>query len=433
MNRKELFKALILLKQEEVPFAVLPRERSLPVDGGKIYTVPGVRRCGKSTLMELAINELLKRGVTKQQILWVGFDDERLSGLTPENLNELLESYMELFPDIPLKEVYMFFDEIPLVPDWELFVLRVYKSYCKNLFICGSNARMLSREMKSCLRGWPLELECFPLNFKEFCSFKGITENLHQERTRAKIRHVFDDFLHFGGMPEVVLERDESTKTARLQTYFDTMLLRDFIEHWKITNPQVLRYFLKRVLGGLANPISVNAIANDIRSQGVKLTKDDLYVWLQNACDIYLLFKVPKFSRSILQEQNSLAKYYVIDNGLRNAVIPLQSDDAGKQLENTVFLELLQKRKPQERISYFQERQGCDFVISYDENVRQLIQVTWDLSDDKTRKREINGLLAASESTSCQNLMLLTYDTEEDLEINNRHIRILPVWKWCWQ
>ena len=128
--KKELFKSLIALKQSEIPFDVIERDLELPINRKKIITIPGVRRCGKSTMMEIAINHLVKDGVSKERILWLGFDDERLTDLSTDEFDEIISAYMELFPHIPIKDVYMFFDEIQLVKNWEYFVLRLYKSYC---------------------------------------------------------------------------------------------------------------------------------------------------------------------------------------------------------------------------------------------------------------------------------------------------------------
>ena len=329
----------------------------------------------------------------------------------------------------------MFFDELPLVKGWELFVLRVYKSYCKHIFICGSNAHTLSKEMKSELRGWPLEFETWPLSFIEFCAFKDIDLKTHLESKRAKVRLAFDEFNRMGGMPAVVLTDSRSLQYKRLQGYFDTMLLKDFIEHFGVKNPPVLRFFLKRVMAGIANPLSVNAIYGEIKSQGFKVAKDELYGWLQNACDIYLFLRVPKFSRSVAKQASAMAKYYVADNGLRNAVIPLQSDDDGKQLENTVFLELNRRRKGTETIAYYQGRGECDFVVCEDETVRQLVQVTWDMSatDERsraTRTREINGLVDAADALGCENLTIITHDEETTIKCQGHGIRVIPAWKW---
>ena len=432
---KEEIKAFIELKQSDMPFSVKDRAESLPLEGRDIITIPGVRRCGKSCRMEVAINALLKRGVARQNILWIGFDDERFAQMKDTELNLILESYRELYPDTDLKDVWMFFDELPLVQGWELFVLRVYKSYCRHIFICGSNAHTLSKEMKSELRGWPLEFETWPLSFVEFCTFRGVDLKSHLESKRAKVRLAFDEFNRMGGMPAVALTESRSLQYRRLQGYFDTMLLKDFVEHFGVRNPLVLRFFLKRVMAGIANPLSVNAIYGEVKAQGLKVSKDELYVWLQNACDIYLFIRVPKYSRSVAKQASAQAKYYVVDNGLRNAVIPLQSDDDGKQLENSVFLELNRRRKGMETISYYQERFGCDFVICADDEVHRLVQVTWDMSGEDersraTRKREIDGLLAAAEELGCKDLMIITHNEEAEIEELGHRIRIVPAWKW---
>ena len=164
--KKDVIKSLIAIKQSEIPFDVIGRDVTLPINRKKIITVPGVRRCGKSTLMEIAINELVENGVSAKRILWLGFDDERLKNMTSDELDDVIVSYMEMYPDILIKDVYMFFDEIQLIKDWEYFVLRVYKSYCKNIFVCGSNATMLSTELSSALRGYtPLASQLPPCNF----------------------------------------------------------------------------------------------------------------------------------------------------------------------------------------------------------------------------------------------------------------------------
>ena len=183
---KDVIKSLLAIKQNEIPFDVIDRDLILPVGRKKIITIPGVRRCGKSTLMEITINSLVKSGVPRENILWLGFDDERLINMTSEELDVVITSYMEMFPDTPIKDIYMFFDEIQLIKDWEYFVLRVYKSYCKNIYLCGSNATMLSTELSSALRGYPLEYKAYPLSFNEYCRFKGINTNSYLEQDKAK-------------------------------------------------------------------------------------------------------------------------------------------------------------------------------------------------------------------------------------------------------
>ena len=427
MSKKDIFKTLIAQKQSEMPFSVIDRDVSLPIDGNEIITIPGVRRCGKSTLMEIAINRLLANGVRKENILWIGFDDERIKYMTAEELDLVLQAYREMYPATELKDVWMFFDELPLVKDWEYFVLRLFKGSCKHIFICGSNASTLSVEMKSALRGWPHEIEVWPLSFREYLRFKGVDADSHLEQDKARVQVAFNEYNRLGGMPEPTLMPVLSEKYRKLQDYFDVMLLRDLVEHWQISKPQMVRYFLKRVMTSIASRLSVNAIYREIKASGRKVTKDDLYDWLAWAQSIYLVRKLDVYSRSVKSEISLPGKYYVIDNGLRSAVIPLQSDDDGKQLENTVYLELVRRKAHNEDLYYFSESGECDFVLSEGDEVKRLIQVTWDMSDTETRKREFSGLLEAAKATGCRDLTIVTRDEEGEEIHDGLTVRIVPV------
>ena len=427
MSKKDIFKTLIAQKQSEMPFSVIDRDVSLPIDGNEIITIPGVRRCGKSTLMEIAINRLLANGVRKENILWIGFDDERIKYMTAEELDLVLQAYREMYPATELKDVWMFFDELPLVKDWEYFVLRLFKGSCKHIFICGSNASTLSVEMKSALRGWPREVEVWPLSFREYLRFKGVDADSHLEQDKARVQVAFNEYNRLGGMPEPTLMPVLSEKYRKLQDYFDVMLLRDLVEHWQISKPQTVRYFLKRVMTTIANRLSVNAIYREIKASGRKVTKDDLYDWLAWAQSIYLVRKLDVYSRSVRSEISIPGKYYVIDNGLRSAVIPLQSDDDGKQLENTVYLELIRRKGHNAELSYFSGSGECDFVVSEGDEVKRLIQVTWEMSDAETRKREFSGILEAAKATGCRDLTIITRDEEGEEIRDGLNVKIVPV------
>lgn len=428
--RKDVIKSLIAIKQNEIPFDVIERDISLPINRKKIITVPGVRRCGKSTMMEIAINELVASGISPERILWLGFDDERLKNMNADELDDVIISYMEMYPNIPIKEIYMFFDEIQLIKDWEFFILRVFKSYCKNIYVCGSNATMLSTELSSALRGYPLEYETYPLSFHEYCRFKNIPTKGFLEQDKARLRTAFEAYNMESAFPEIVLTTSKSEQTKLLQGYFDTMLLKDLVEHYRISNIGVVRYFVKRIMANLTKPTSINAIYKDIKSQGLKVSKDDLYLWADYICDIFMFIRISRYDRSLIKEQKSLDKYYCIDNGLRGAVLMPQSNDNGKSLENIVLLQLNRTKQPSDKITYYQGDKECDFVLQRNENVIQLIQVTWDMTDENTRTREVNGILEASQVTGCNKLFILTKEEENLIEIEGKQIHVLPVWKW---
>ncbi len=414
-----------------MPFDVVERDMKLPLNRQKIITIPGVRRCGKSTMMELAINELLNNGVGKERILWIGFDDERLRSMTVDEFDEIITAYMEMFPDIDIHEVHMFFDEIQLIDSWELFVLRIYKSYCKNIYVCGSNATMLSKELKTALRGYPLEHNAYPLSFNEYCRFTNTCTSSFLEQDKARLRVAFERYVGGSAFPEIVLTKSRMEQLQMLHGYFDTMLLRDMVEHYKISNTTALRYFVKRVMANVTKPTSINSIYNDLRSNSVKINKDDLYKWIDYACDIFLFVRIHRYTRSLKKELAANDKYYPIDNGLRNSVLMPQSDELGKNLETAVMLELQRRLLPSEKITYYQGASECDFVVQQDETVKQLIQATWTMNDNDTRHREVSGLLEAAKETSCTRLLIVTFDEESTIHENGLTISVVPAWKWC--
>ena len=430
MTIKETIKSLIALKQQEIPVAYIPREVELPIEAKKIVTTVGVRRCGKSTLMELWIERLLNAGVDTRQIAWIGFDDERFDQMQISDFNSILEAYMEMFPDIPIKDAYFFFDEIQRIEGWELFVMRLFKHYSKHIFISGSNADMLSEELNTALRGWPLEYREYPLSFKEYCQFKEIPSDSFLEQDMAKVRMAFDAFVHEGGFPEVVLEPSRAMKDKLLQSYFNTMIFRDLIERYNLSNPERIKYLIKRLMAGITKPASINAIYNDMRSQGRKVTKDDLYDIADKTGNIFLLYKVTKFDLSFKKETSALPKYYCVDNGLRQSVIIPGRDDDGVLFENAVFLQLLRNLPEREKICYYLGDKECDFVIQTETAVRELIQACWDMKDKETRERELNGIREAASLTHCPNMTIVTRDQEEDVEDPLGTIHIVPAWKW---
>lgn len=428
MDFKSTFQSIIALHQEDFPFALCERETKLPVQSERIVTVTGIRRCGKSSLLGLAVNNLLQIGVPRERILMVGFDDERLMRLKPENLDEILMAYREMYPTQSLKDVYMFFDEIQLVEGWEMFVLRVYKNYCKNIFITGSTAKMLSGEIASALRGWPDEYREYTLNFQEYLNFKSVKANKYTESGAAILASEFRSYCREGGFPQVVLSEGKSEKIKVLQSYFNTMLFRDMIEHFHIASPsEVVRYFLKRVMSNLTKPTSINNIYNELKSQGLKVSKDSLYLWLDYACNIFLFYRVPKYTRSLVKERMVAAKYYVADVGLLNAVLLTQSEDEGKALENVVYLMIERTLGENGRVFYFAEGNECDFVVQHYDEVEQLIQVCWEL-DDKNMKREVDGLLTAAEVTHCKKCKIITYTQTNILHYKDTTIEVVPVW-----
>lgn len=429
MQLRSIFQSVIALHQEELPLRLKDRKQHLPINKDCIVTVTGIRRCGKSSLLSLTVNRLLQSGVRPEQILYIGFDDERFVSMQTADFDEILQAYREMYPTQPLKDVYMFFDEIQLIEGWELFVLRVFKNYCKHIYITGSTAKMLSGEMASALRGWPDEYREYPLSFDEYLDFKDVKANRFTEDGAAVLASEFKHYCKEGGFPQVVLADVATEKIKILQSYFNTMLFRDMIEHYGISaSPSVVRYFLKRVMNNITKPTSVNNIYNELKSQGMRVSKDSLYQWLDYACNIFLLRKVPKYTQSIVKQNLSPAKYYIADFAMRNAILLPQSDDEGKALENIVYMMLERDLGEEDQVFYFNETVECDFVVVKADHVEQLIQVCWQL-DDNNLSREVEGLVAASSYTGCKNCAIVTYNQQRTIDHDGLSIDVVPVWK----
>jgi predicted AAA+ superfamily ATPase len=375
-----------LLKQIVRDFHVSPlpalKRRSLqvPLGTGKIVTLVGVRRSGKTSYLFNLIEDILNKNVPMTSILYINFEDERLELKTGE-LDLLLQAYQELYPDIPLEGCYFFFDEIQNVPGWDTFVRRVYDRGTKNIFITGSNARFLSSEIATSLRGRTISYEVFPLSFREYLDFKGEKPDVNSSKSVARINHHLADYLRDGGFPEVI-GYDEALRNRVLQEYFNVMIYRDLVERFAIKNLPALKFFLKRILSSATKQVSVNNIFNELKSAGFKIGKNQLYENLESCVDIYLAQLLRKHTRSLVDRELGEKKVYAIDNGILNALDYKFSDDTGKALEQAVFLELERRGKD---IYFFKDKSECDFIVKEGLHIVEAIQVAAGINDEKTR------------------------------------------------
>jgi len=425
MIKKDLIKELIRDFQTRNLPKVNKRLVSLPFNPGKIVSITGVRRSGKTFLMYDLISDLTSKNIKKENIVYINFEDERLD-MDLADLDLIIQSYRELFPTIDLKNVYFFFDEIQNIQNWEKFVRRIDDSASQNIYITGSNAHFLSSEIATTLRGRSINYEVFPLTFKEYLDFLTIPYDLHDPTNKAKISNCFKNFLLEGGFPETVpLAKEIKTKT--LQEYFDVMLYRDMVERYHITNLPVLKYFIKRIFESITKPLSINKIYNELKSQGYKIGKNLLYDFIDEAESVYLALSLRKYSNSILKRELSEKKYYCIDNGLLNAITYYFTNDYGKLLENLIFLEL---KKGGKDISFLKNIKECDFLITEKEEIKSIIQVSYSLADHETKKREIEALCYVCKSLKKEEGLILTFDEQDIIIKNGIKISIMPAYKY---
>jgi len=421
---KELLKTILRDFHLSLPrLNVMPRDLQVPMRSGKIVSLIGPRRCGKTYYFYHLINQMLS-GVAKEQIIYINFEDERLE-LTSEKLHLIVDAYSELYPENMQKPLFFLFDEIQQIPGWERFVRRVYDTISKDIYITGSSAKLLDRELASSLRGRHIVYRLYPLSFKEYCFFKQVdASDLYATASKGLLSREFDRYVQFGGYPEIIAMEPELAQKA-LQSYFEVMLFRDIIERHRVTNVVALKQFLKKVFSNIANPFSVNKFFNELKSQGVAVSKNDVYQFLDYAADSLLIYTVNHYDSFMVKQQMASKKLYAVDTGLVNAITFRYSHDRGYLLENAVFVQL---KRATENVFFLKNKVECDFCTQA-KDATQVMQVCYSLQDSDARRRELNGLLNAMNRFGLQEGTILTWGEEETITVGSKIVEIKPAWK----
>ncbi len=405
---------------------VFTRELALPINSGKVISLIGPRRSGKSFYFLHLMRELVRSGVSQKRILYLNFEDERLN-LKAADLDLVLQAYLELYPDIKWRDCYFFFDEIQNIEHWEKFARRCYDTITKNIYLTGSNSNLLSQEIATAMRGRTLTYEILPLSFPEFLHFKKVDGKKQGTAALARMRKLFREYLMEGGYPEVALLAD-SLKVQALQEYFDVMTYRDLVERYEFTNLTVIKYFLKRIASSTGSYLSLNKIYNELRSLNYKLDKNFLYELNEATKAVYLSLPISKFDFSELKRTNSDKKTYFIDNGLLNAITFKFSQDFGKMLENMVYLEFRRQKK---NVFYFKDVKECDFVL-YQENKKPLlVQVCFDLADPDTYSREIASLVYCCKKIKSNMGVVISMASQETKVVDGIKIKFIDAMEFC--
>lgn len=381
------------------------------INGNEIVVISGIRRCGKSTLLHQIRNS------RDEKAFFMNFDDDRLIQFKVEDFQMLLELFIELFS--PQKTLY--FDEIQNIEGWEIFVRRVH-DYGYKVFVTGSNATMLSRELGTRLSGRFVLHELFPFSFKEYLTFKGFEiqdASMFSTEVRAQLQMHFNDFFIFGGFPVYIRNHNPEY----LKMLYDSILFRDVLVRNNLTNEKEMQELVYFLVSNIAKQSSYNALSKIIGISNPTTIKN-YTSFLQNA---YMLFVTNKYDVSLKKQIQNPKKFYFIDNALVKTLGFYFSDDTGRLLENLVFIELLRRKQ---EVFYHSNQKECDFVIRSGNSIKLAIQVTHSMSDINTRQREINGLLEAMEQYNLVSGLIITTDEEENITMNEKQISVLPAWKW---
>lgn len=417
---KDVLKRLITDFHERPLPELIPRDLEIPLGVGKIISLIGVRRCGKTSILFETIRKL-RNQVPPHRIVYLNFEDDRLFGLQLQDLNQVLESYYELYPQEIGQPIWWFFDEIQDIPDWERFVRRMDDTEAGHIFITGSSSKLLSSEIATSLRGRTIAYEVFPFSFAEYLRATDTRVNLHSTNSIRRIRHHFSHYLIHGGFAETFLQSDDVARRI-LTDYLDLVIYRDLIERYNVNNRTVLKHLIRHLFANPATLVSINKLYNQFKSQGFRLSKDTLFDYLDHLSDAYAVFSVPILRRSVHDQQRNPKKSYIIDNSYKKLFDAFTSRDTSKLYENLVFLQL---RRQTSNIHYFKEKYEVDFVAD-----NQLINVTQSLNDPQTRDREIRSLQEAMQALNSKKATLITEESEETLNLPQGRIQLIPLWKW---
>lgn len=415
---KNIFKQIISDFHENPIRQAKKRNLNIPLNTKKIISIIWPRRAGKSFFLFSLMNDLIKSWIEKTDIVYLNFEDERIS-IEWENLQVIIDAYLELYNNKNLQKTYFFFDEIQNINGWEKFIRRIYNEWIENIFITGSNAKLLSKEIATSLRWRSLSFEVLPLSFKEFLAFKWEKLNTNSTKNKAKISILQTEYLKWWWFPEII-DFGEDLKVKTLQEYFDVMLYNDIVDRYKIKDTILLKEFIKQIIQTTTKEYSINRIWNILKSKWFKFDKNILYDFLSYLETIYFWKSVAKYEYALSKQ--TLKKFYLFDNGYLNGLSFNFSDNFWKLLENAVFTELY--RRFWEEIFFLKNWNETDFVINSKEKV--IFQVCYNLND-KNEKREFVWCETAMEKFSLKMAYIITIEQEREIKLKNGNIiKILP-------
>ena len=411
MISKDVIRQVILDYREVIMNSELYR-RAVQTEDRMNMVLMGIRRGGKSSVMFLHIQSLIEKGISWEQIAYINFEDERLLEMKLSDLDSILQVQNEISD----QKAWYFFDEIQIIDGWEHFARRCADMKL-NVWITGSNAKMMSREIESVLGGRYLPEEIYPYNFFEFLEVQNSTTapgSSLGSRARGIRKRFFFDYLHNGGFPESIGMLD---KRSYVRNIFQKIYLNDIALRNDIRNDYALRVLLKKTAESVMREISYTKLYNSLKSIGIDISKNSVINYINFAKEAYLIFSIQNFAaKSIEKESNP--KYYFTDNGLLNLFL-VNRDTA--LLENLIAVKLY--RTYGERLFFFKGKKEVDFFIP-DESMA--VQVSWSVLDPETRKREIDSLIALAKSCQTVSNLIITVDEKEHIEQDGIIIDVIP-------
>ena len=385
----------------------------------EILAITGVRRGGKSSLMRLLIRRILE-DVDPRNVLYIDCDDPTFAD---GSIKDLIDAYHEA--QTPEGMRYVFLDEVQTMPMWERWLKRYYDAGEPIKFVVsGWNSSLLSSEYATSLTGRDFTYVLFPLTFAELLEFKGVSASdwLQISSSRAKIKNLMEEYMRYGGFPEVVIATDTIAKVSLLKEYYNAILAKDIILRYDVRERDGLVKLARFMVSNIAKPASATSLG-----RAVKLDPKTVQTYLDHLREAFLFMYVNHFSYSLKAQLDYPMKIYCVDTGLRNAVSFRFSEDAGRLMENLVFLKLMRRGE----VYYWREGETeVDFVLRQGADVTHLVQSCYDLDDPKTRKREESALLKAMQHFRLKRGTIVTWDEEGERKEGGKVIEYHPLWRW---
>jgi predicted AAA+ superfamily ATPase len=431
MEREVIARYLLDFQERKLP-GLIPRELKINITKDAIVSIIGSRRAGKTYYFY----QLMSTIGDKTRILYLDFEYPELVDITFKEIKESVNMHGELFGNEP---EYLFFDEIQNVTNWEKPIRSLYELKRFYIFITGSSSRFLSKEIATTLRGRTISYTIFPFSFREYLKAEGFETSYGKGKYRSsseegKIKHFVREYTRFGGLPQVVLNKDEEFRKRFFGEYLDLVVYRDIIERYGVKNLSIVKTMMKFLISSFAKEFSIHKFYNSLKSQNIKVSKKTLYNYFAYFEDALFVYPVYRFSYSIKDIQLSIPKVYIMDTGLLTASM-FFSENIGRLMENMVAIELLRRKSyfaPSTELYYYKSGEGkeVDFVIKQGLEIKQLIQVCYDINDLSTRERELKSLIKASRELKSEDLLVITWDYEAEEEFKGKRIKFTPLWKW---
>lgn len=391
-------------------------ERDITLEEGLNYVFVGLRQAGKSFLMYQHIHHLLKTGHSIDEIVYLNLDDERLFGMTVEDLDLILQAHYQLNDCTPI----LFLDEIQNINHWEHFARRLANEKYR-VYITGSNAKMLSNEVATTLGGRYMIQEVYPYSFVEYLRANGLNLVKNWEYDSEMTNHIqrlFTSYFYEGGFPESI---PLNQKRSWLSVLFQKIFLGDLVTRYKIRNDISLKLLVKKLSESVKQPSSFNRLANIVSSAGQKIQTSTVIEYVKYMEETWLLFSLTNYAAKFA-EKESAKKYYFRDNGILNLFL---IDPETSLLENRVAIEL--KKLFGEEVYFYNKSVEVDFYVP---QLDWLIQASYSIGNDETREREVSALIKVTKHLNAQRLTIITYNEEQTLQVNEKSIEVIPLWKW---